>query len=463
MLSRPAINIVRSGLAALLLCLAMVTLSGPRAHAAGISVLSQQSKSAFPDGILFNITATSDVKVTQARLRFQILPEGPSTSAAADCNGDTTVNCTKTIGGHGGIYVVPFSQLKYHWEIQDASGATYNTDDTTVTYDDTRFKWQSLVAGNLTVYYYKGDDATIRKILDAGRDAIDRMSKLEGTTVDFPVKVLDYATARDLQPAVASSRDGGNSIVLGEVASSDTAIETREVFGSNEDPLDTVRHELTHVVTGHATKDNPNLDIWLNEGISVYAQSMPDAEFLSGLDRAIKSNTAYPISSLNSSSLRSNNPDLFYGESYSIVKYLVDTYGAAKFTQFIQALDHDLVPASLQKVYGIDIDGLEAGWRKSVGLPALAPSTAPSQSNDSTKALPTFVPFGAQSSSSSSSPKPTPAAGTTSPKPAATKSSGGSSAVLPIAVSVVILVIVVAAAVLLAKRRKRRAQPPGAA
>jgi hypothetical protein len=79
---------------------------------------------------------------------------------------------------------------------------------------------------------------------------------------------------------------------------------------------------------------------------------------------------------------------LSYSQSYSIVKFLIETYGQDKMNALLITLrDGTTVDDALLTVYGFDIDGLENAWREAVGA---APQTASAQ--PTTQAPPTFVP-----------------------------------------------------------------------
>src|SRR5688572_18812283 len=128
--------------------------------------------------------------------------------------------------------IVPFAEVRYVWEVTDAAGNTLTTEEAGVFYNDIRFQWKSASDGNLTLHYYVGDEADARAMLNAGREAIDRMSALLGTRLDFPVKVLEYASARDLEEAsTRGRRGGGNIVLLGQVPADDTAIVTKQTLG----------------------------------------------------------------------------------------------------------------------------------------------------------------------------------------------------------------------------------------
>ena len=176
------------------------------ARAEGIVLQSQQAINTFPDGISFTVTATGDKKITQSRLRTFVSPRDFQNTTRGDCTGDTTVTCKATFGGSIGnsaAYIVPFTDIKWYWELTDESGKTLTTPEQKVVYEDTRFKWKNVSSGNLTLYYYQGDENDVKGMLAAGRDAIDTMSKLEGTNARFPrqgrrIRHCARPAARDL-------------------------------------------------------------------------------------------------------------------------------------------------------------------------------------------------------------------------------------------------------------------------
>jgi hypothetical protein len=62
--------------------------------------------------------------------------------------------------------------------------------------------------------------------------------------------------------------------------------------------------------------------------------------------------------------------DLFYGQSWSLVKFLNDEYGGARFAElFATVKTGKRIDSALEAVYGFDQDGLEDEWRASLGLP----------------------------------------------------------------------------------------------
>ncbi len=184
------------------------------------------------------------------------------------------------------------------------------------------------------------------------------------------------------QPAAAGRRSDGVH-ALGQLVAADTVLVSRDT-----DFLNIVRHEVTHIVTARATRGQIGvLPTWIDEGISTYAQSQLIANEQQAFDLAVRTNRMLPITSLNASTRDSaGTVSLFYAQSGSIVRYLIETYGAVKFAQFIAAFKDETASGALKKVYGFDLLGLEDGWRRSLGLPPVgggpgerpAPTMAPS-------------------------------------------------------------------------------------
>jgi acyl-CoA-binding protein len=61
---------------------------------------------------------------------------------------------------------------------------------------------------------------------------------------------------------------------------------------------------------------------------------------------------------------------LFYGQAWSLVNFLIETYGPAKLAELYATFkDGSTADKALLKVYGFDQGGLEDDWRASLGLP----------------------------------------------------------------------------------------------
>ena len=359
----------------------------------GVDVRSQEARNDFPNGIIFKLDFESEEPIKEVRFRYAIAPDGSQAYAVPECTGVTSVQCTFELKSTVSNFLIPGVEITYFWQIKDQAGRTVETDPGRCMYEDDRFQWKSLSEGGLTVWFYAGSEGDVRNLLSVGGETLERMGSLLGTEVDFPVKVFLYESAEDMQPVLLAGQlsPEGGVITLGEVVVSDTAVAANDAFAP-----DILRHELSHIVMRRAVRGPfGSLPAWLQEGVAVYGQSQPLAEMTSALEAAIKSNRVFSIRSLSSASVGESNGNvsLFYGQSYSIVRFLIDKYGEAKFRDLLAAFrEGNRTDDALMQVYGFDQDGLENAWRQSVGLPERAieggqgPSSTP---------LPQITPFGA--------------------------------------------------------------------
>jgi hypothetical protein len=361
-------------LATLLATLALSLAAVGPARATGIRLVGEPSvENQFPDALVFRVQAESDAEIREVRLRYTFLPENRSASAQAEFEPGIRVQATYTLrSGTRQVYIPPGKVIRYFWELRDAAGNELRTDERQTAFDDTRFPWQSVSDGIVTVSYYRGERRDAEVMAQVANETIAKASALMGTSLRFPVRIWAYASQRDFQIALAHESVTHDPNVLGQAHEPDTFIMVVDRL-SSPTALDTARHELTHLVTANALQGGPFKDLypaWLNEGTSVYLQVQPnDVGYIDALEKAVREDTLIPLRALTSGT-RARDIGLFYGESYALVKYLIETYGSEKFAQMIaefkQSGDLD---ATFMKVYGVDRDGLYRAWRVSLGLP----------------------------------------------------------------------------------------------
>ena len=359
----------------------------------GVDVHSWEARNDFPKGITFKLDFESEEPVQEVRFRYAIAPDGSRAYGVPECAGVTSVQCTFDLKSTVSNFLIPGVEITYFWEITDQTGRTVETASDRCMYQDDRFDWRSLSEDGLTVWFYAGSEDDMRSLLSVGQDTLTRLGSLLGTEVDFPVKVFVYDSAEDMQPVLLAGQLSPEHgvITLGEVVVSDTAVVAHDAYAP-----DILRHELSHIVMRNAVKGPfSNLPAWLEEGVAVYSQSQPLADMKSALEAAIKSNRPFTIRSLSSASVGESGGSvgLFYGQSYSVVRFLIDDYGEEKFRELLAAFrEGNRTDDALMQVYGFDQDGLENAWRRSVGLPERVIEGGQEQPSNP---LPQITPFGA--------------------------------------------------------------------
>jgi hypothetical protein len=125
-------------------------------------------------------------------------------------------------------------------------------------------------------------------------------------------------------------------------------------------------HELTHQIIAQVTS-NPygGLPTWLDEGLAVQNEAPPAADYNGIVSKAADAKALITVRSLASPfSAYGNEAYLSYAESYSIVKYLIEKYGEPRMLELLRTFrDGATYDNALKKVYGFDMDGLNAEWQ----------------------------------------------------------------------------------------------------
>jgi hypothetical protein len=315
----------------------------------------------FPDGMVFHASAEAAETITDVRLRYEVLPDGTSANAKPEFTPGTNVKVQVTLDA----YLPPGTIINYHWEVR-AGGEASKSPDQSIFYDDIRFEWEKLEAGNLSVYHYTADDSAAQALHDVGVQALTDAEALLDTDVPFPVNVWIYDSREDMQPALQRTSPTYESgvVTLGVRVTSDTVLVLGEVS------YDTLRHELTHVVTAVAGDSAfGSLPFWIDEGAAVYFQQ-DKSDYQDAIEEGIESGDVLSVHEITTSPGVRGNVSLFYGESWSIVSFLIDTYGQEKFARvFVEVKSGELLDDALETVYGFDQEGLENAWREANGLP----------------------------------------------------------------------------------------------
>ena len=338
----------------------------------------------YPANLVFKVTAHADTNITDVTLSYAI--KGSGTSAIAkpkDLTPDKNVSAeVQVLTNSGGQYIPVGSDFLYHWEITTADGQKFVGPDTPFFYLPTGQDWQSVKGDFMTVYYHGDNQALANAYLKAGVETYDKMAvKLLKTTLAVtPVKVIlfdDEAESSKARPGTSTKFDA-TTTTCGTKVTQDIVLVIPLSCGTS-DRTDTLRHEFTHIINQTAGESAfGKLPSWLDEGTAVYGQSTPGDGFTGAFQSAVRSNRLLPISSMGIAPTQANNVNVFYGESYSLVKYLIDTYGPDKYATFFANIKKggrfdDVMKAT----YGFDQAGLETEFRASLGLPPLQQQASP--------------------------------------------------------------------------------------
>ena len=371
--------------AALLAAALALSSAGAAAHeAAHFTVLA---RSEFPDGLRFDVAVDWHEQVAEARVRYRVLGEqvsryGPLGFEPARAFTSELLVRTDTAQR----YIPPGAEIEFSVEVTGASGAVTESDPQRFVFLDPRFKWTRIDAPGVYLHYYGGQEGRARRALEAAQETLDRMGELMGVEDRGTLRLTVYNSIGDMRRALPPRSRVQESVLVTEgVSFGDTGVVL--LLGGNPEVEGVAAHETVHFLMRRALGRGAGVvPVWLNEGLAEYANPFPSQSFRNVFSRRLYDNTLLPLTSLTSAPGRPEDALLMYGQSESVVTYMIETYGAEPLRALLDQLGAGAaIDEALAAAYGFDRTGLEREWRTSIGAPPLA--ATPSRS-----ALPTSIP-----------------------------------------------------------------------
>ena len=354
------------GLTVLISCLLLVSFSPGLVQAqSGITILNSTVVTEFPATLVFNLSAESEVNITDIRLHYRVerMEHAQVTSEVyIEIVPDSVVEAEWTwdMRKTGGL--PPGSSVQYWWTVEDAAGDKVETRPAQVRFDDNRYPWRSLSQGWVTMYWYKGDDSFASSLMTAIQQALTRLTEYTGAELENPVELYIYANTNDLQGSMIYPQEWTGGVAFtryGTIA-----------IGIAPDKLEwgvrTIAHELTHLVI-HQMTFNPyaGLPTWLDEGLAMYAEGELEPVFVTFLNNAVVEDKLISVRSLSSPfSAFAEESLLAYAQSYSLEEFLINQYGKKQMFELLNTFKEGSgYDEALLRVYGFDMDELNALWQ----------------------------------------------------------------------------------------------------
>ena len=321
----------------------------------------------FPLRLNFNLSAQSNVNITDIRLCYsvdrtsfaEVISEGYVEFTPAT---RVDVGWSLEMLKFGGL--PPGATVSYWWRVEDASGSRVETTPAQVRYDDLRYAWRSLTEGEVTIYWYKGNDFFAQELMSAAQQALERLAEDTGAYLDTPAELYIYASQEDLLGAMVFPQEWTGAVTFTRYSIMAFGIAPGELSWGET----AIAHELTHLVI-HQMTLNPYNDLpdWLDEGLAMYNENagLLSPGFTNYLIGAVAESSLISVQSLSSPfSAYAEEAYLSYAESYSLGEYLIATYGEGKMLALLNTFrEGSGYDGALKKVYGFDMDGLDSLWR----------------------------------------------------------------------------------------------------
>ncbi|MDD4874715.1 MAG: peptidase MA family metallohydrolase, partial [Dehalococcoidales bacterium] len=276
------------GLLIAVLSLMIMSLSPVQAQSEPTISFADSVVTSFPDYIDFNLHIESDVFITDVRLHYTVERE-----SFADVTHEVNVGIPlpfqtamdvlwrwdmRTTG------TLPSgTAIKYWWTLKDTYGKNYKTIPKNVSFKDTNYSWKSIAEGNITIYWYSGDEGFVAELMRTCQEALVRLSDDTGAYLEDPIRIYIYSSSSALRNAMIFAQQWAGGAAYPGYGVIAIGISKSNIEWGKRAPV----HEIAHMVTHQITSNPYNfIPVWLNEGISMYAEGVIEESFESYLKKA---------------------------------------------------------------------------------------------------------------------------------------------------------------------------------
>ena len=330
----------------------------PRPETA-IRVVSASHEIDFPERVLFHLEAESDVPITEVTLYYRLGRRDVRIYGYPRFTPSTRVSADFAIRTAGANFIPSGVDIEYYYVVQDANGDAFESDRYFLEYKDPAFGWHRYEQGDLIFLWH---DRPESRVVEVAKDVDQRLRpvrELLGLHDPEPMKaVLVNSPAEAGRSFPLISGETTRNHVYGGFAFGD--LDVLVLLGLNTDGI---VHEMTHLLIDDAL-DSPFARVpdWLNEGLAMYFESS-SAGSNRTLTQAARDGRLKPLRSMGNVPGRPQDVRLFYAQSRSIVRHVMDAHGQERMATLLASLnDGNRIEEAIEATYGMTLEQLEGEW-----------------------------------------------------------------------------------------------------
>ncbi|MGI9253227.1 MAG: peptidase MA family metallohydrolase, partial [Thermomicrobiales bacterium] len=332
------------------------------AGAAGVTIVAGEPVAQFPQGLTFPVQVTSDEEIAAVDLLYHPAYVETLNQVGLDFAPGKEASGSYDLDLRDGS-IPPGVEIRYRWRVTQADGDIAETEEQGVIWRDTRFEWVEIASPRVTVNAYNGDPAFNQQVLESAEATIDKLAKEFGAQMTHPIRIWVYNSHQDFAGSLAPNSEPW---IVGAAYPWLGLINAVLPPGNMNELGRVIPHEMSHQVLFQATKNPFNQPPgWLEEGLATIAQTGGRESLWREVAAAAQAGQLDDIQILNGQfPYDSGDALLAYGESMSIVTYIIDTYGQDRLSALIAVFrDGVTFDEAVQQSLGISLRQLSDDWQ----------------------------------------------------------------------------------------------------
>lgn len=323
------------------------------------------AEASFPEKVSFRVTATSDSPIVKAELLYSQANLETLNLHDAPVETDESIDITLDVDFQS-AFVPAGIDIGYRWRLTDSNGAVSESPVQTITWLDSRFEWETVSTDQVSVNFYSGNTDYANAILESAQSTIDKLQTDFDVARSLPIRIWVYDSKSDFQ---GSQAPNSQEWIAGTAYPDLQVILAVLPNGDLREMGRIIPHEISHQILGQATANPFNSPpTWFDEGLAVHNQANGNEGMQALVRGAAEDGRLFSIRALTSEfPYDPADASLAYAESYSVVTFMLDTWGnegmAAIIAAYREGLSHDDV---LMQAIGVDMDELDRLWKESL-------------------------------------------------------------------------------------------------
>lgn len=335
--------------------------------ASTISIISTAVEADFPESLTFGLEAESTHSITDLQFIYtlpKILRPSVTVTQYPEFEPGTHVKTDWTWDARKAS-IPPGAVIEYKWVIENSVEDRLETETVPLTFEDVRYDWRELEDEDIHLLWYEGDESFGEELMEAAQQALVKHAETTNSELEEQVKIYIYGCTEDLHDAVIYTDEWTGGMAFPEYGIIAIGVAPNNLQWGKR----AVTHELSHMVIYQVTYSPlSNVPAWLDEGLAMYSEGGLLSNFKLRLKKAVSADALFSIRSISGNfPAATEEAELAYAQSYSLVEFLIENFGSSKMQELLQAFSAGIsLDDALMEVYGFDSRQLETDWRRTL-------------------------------------------------------------------------------------------------